>query len=268
VDFVAIDTGIAGDRLTIELARAFKLRRAHAAGLLTLTFAGMTKHAPDGHLGDLLDEQIEEWSHWHGKPGEFAAFLRVNLCDDNGLVTAWDRWNGKMIARANAAAERARDYREERRRERAQNANRMRTQTHTVCEPSVEPNQTKPNQTKPNTELPSSPSQKREGKPKGLEVEKVTWITPSVVAWEAVYGPGSCDIGQATRELAPLYAKGKGLAPEVIGKRLAFYLRQKGIEGDPTREQVQRANFRPSLRDFRLRHGAFDPTLPAFGEAA
>jgi hypothetical protein len=122
-----------------------------------------------------------------------------------------------------------------------------------------------------NNKLPSTPS------PNGGEsvagdvrdvAPKVTWITPSVVAWEAVYGPGSCDIGQATRELAPLYAKGKGLSPEVIGKRLAFYLRQKGIEGDPTREQVQRANFRPSLRDFRLRHGAFDPTLPAFGEAA
>jgi hypothetical protein len=266
VDFVAIDTGIAGDRLTIELARSFKLARSHAAGLLVLTFAGMAKHAADGDLGAVLDEQIEEWAYWTGKRGTYAAFVRRNLCDDTGLVTAWDRWNGKMIARAKADAARLREYREKKRLERIANADANGSRTRTETEPynsgNAVPNQTKPNQTKPNTRTTFS------GEPERAVVEKSTWITPSVVAWEAVYGPGSCDIGQATRELAPLYAKGKGLSPEVIGKRLAFYLRQKGIEGDPTREQVQRANFRPSLRDFRLRHGAFDPTLPAFGEAA
>ena len=89
---------------------------------------------------------------------------------------------------------------------------------------------------------------------------RVTWLTPAEQVWEARYGPGSFDLGQAMRELAKLYRKGNGLTPDEIARRLAWYLENKGSETVLPPEQLARRHFTPSLRDFRLRHGAFDPS--------
>lgn len=145
MEWVAIDVHIAGDAVTHRLADRFRLRVAEAAGLLALTFAGMVQHARDGSLADITDSQLEAWATWHGKKGQFAAFFREQLCDDTGTVRAWEEYNGRSIRRAEAAKERSRVWREQQdkeRTERTQNANRMHTQTHTVC-------RTRPDQTVP-----------------------------------------------------------------------------------------------------------------------
>lgn len=204
MDFVAIDTDIAGDRVTIELARALKVKRAHAAGLLVLTFAGMAKHAQDGCLDGVLDEQIEEWAYWHGRPGDYAAFVRANLCDANGLVTAWERWNGKMIARAKAERERLRQYREDR------SAQRARTRTVHVREPYANgtanpvPDLTRPDQTKPSTQTTAlSPMNPAKVAGRG------GW--PAAVAEQWTRSVGVIQPGRVGKDLAPfvrLYPSG------------------------------------------------------------
>jgi hypothetical protein len=108
VDFVAIDTRLGSDRVCVDLARDLRVPRAHAAGLLALVYAGMANHAPTGDLSCILDEQIEEWAYWHGKPGRLAPVIRRYLCDAQGLVRAWDRWNGAMIRKAKQDRERKR----------------------------------------------------------------------------------------------------------------------------------------------------------------
>lgn len=134
MEWVAIDVHIAGDAVTHRLAETFRLRVPEAAGLLALAFAGMAQHAQDGELADVTDSQIESWAMWHGKRGAFAAFFRAQLCDEHGCVRAWEKYNGRNIRRARAAADRSREWRDRRhaeRNERAENANGADTRTHT-----------------------------------------------------------------------------------------------------------------------------------------
>jgi len=128
MEWVAIDVHIAGDEITHRLAEAFRLRIAEAAGLLTLAFAGMAQHAQDGSLATKTDSQIEEWARWHGKRGAFAAFFRKQLGDEAGQVRAWEKYNGAAIREAKASKERAKKWREDKKREREANAEERRTE--------------------------------------------------------------------------------------------------------------------------------------------
>jgi len=98
----------------------------------------------------------------------------------------------------------------------------------------------------------------REGGPNGPS--KTTWLTPIGDAWEAVYGAGSFPYPQAARDLAPLH---KHHGSDEIARRLAWYLENKGSEAVLPPDQLARKHFTPSLKDFRLRFGAFDPSADA-----
>ncbi|MEX2182126.1 MAG: hypothetical protein WD771_08795 [Gemmatimonadaceae bacterium] len=88
-----------------------------------------------------------------------------------------------------------------------------------------------------------------------------TWLTPIGAVWESRYDRGSFPYGQAAAQLKPLLAAGH--SAEEIARRLDWYLSNKGSEHvEETREQFRRRNFTPSLKDFRLRFGKFDPSAP------
>jgi hypothetical protein len=138
MEWIALDVHIAGDPAVHRIASALKVRGAEVVGLLALTFAGMAQHAPTGEMADVPDTLLESWAHWEGKRGTFAAQFRAELCDETGLVTAWDKYNGRNIRRANASAERTRMWREKRETAHAEpspnahgNANGTHTSTHT-----------------------------------------------------------------------------------------------------------------------------------------
>lgn len=86
---------------------------------------------------------------------------------------------------------------------------------------------------------------------------RVTWLTPIGLAYEQVYGAGSFPYKQAASEFAPLH---KHHTSEEIARRLAWYLANKGSEQVLTADKLKARNFTPSLKDFRLRFGAFDPS--------
>lgn len=130
MEWVAVSVGIAKDPAVHRMAAALRVRVPEVVGLLTLTFAEMTTHAPDGQLGDVPDSLLEAWSGWHGKRGAFAALFRANLCDEDGLVLAWEKYNGAAIRRSQAARDRARAYRERQEQEKA-NGDSTHTQTGT-----------------------------------------------------------------------------------------------------------------------------------------
>jgi hypothetical protein len=114
MEWVAVAVNIARDPAVHRMAAAIRVRVPEIVGLLALTFAEMTQHAPDGQLADVPDTLLESWAGWHGRRGAFAAQFRAELCDDAGLVTAWERYNGAAIRRARAARERTRAWRKER----------------------------------------------------------------------------------------------------------------------------------------------------------
>jgi hypothetical protein len=134
MDWIAISVTIGGDPAVHRMAAVLKVRVAEIVGLLALTFAGMGQHAPTGQIAAVPDSLLEQWSTWHGKRGAFAAQFRAELCDDTGLVRAWEKYNGANIRRLGAARERARVWRETKERTttvREPNANGTHTRTHT-----------------------------------------------------------------------------------------------------------------------------------------
>lgn len=130
--WVAIDVNIASDPAVHRIAAALKIRVPEAVGLLALTFAGVGQHAPDGQLAAVPDSLLETWASWHGKRGAFAPLFRAELCDETGLITAWEKYNGANLRRLDAARERTRLWREEQAAIRAAKANGTHTRTHTA----------------------------------------------------------------------------------------------------------------------------------------
>ena len=90
----------------------------------------------------------------------------------------------------------------------------------------------------------------------------MTWLTPIGGAYEAVNGAGTFPWKQAASELAPLKAAGHTV--EQIARNLGWYLKVRGLDtADPDPEVIARTRFTPSLRDFRLRFGRFNPERAA-----
>jgi hypothetical protein len=130
--WVAISVSIAADPAVHRIAAALRVRVPEVVGFLTLTFAGIAQHAADGRVADVPDTLLEAWSGWHGKKGAFASQFRAELCDDDGVVTAWDRWNGANIRKAERAIERTRQWRTEREQKANVTHNGTHSTTHNV----------------------------------------------------------------------------------------------------------------------------------------
>lgn len=90
-------------------------------------------------MATVPDVVLEEWAMWRGKPGVFAAAFRSQLCDDAGTVRAWEKHNGAAIREADRTRERAREWREEKKRTpRERQANAVRKAYRTEGERSSE----------------------------------------------------------------------------------------------------------------------------------
>lgn len=199
MEWVAIDVHIAGDAVTHRLADRFRLRVAEAAGLLTLAFAGMAQHAQEGELADVTDSQIEAWAMWHGKRGAFAAFVREQLCDEDGTVRAWEKYNGANIREAKAARERMREYRAKKKaeRERLRSANGSQNGTANGTR-DVRHNMTGHDRTGHDLTEPLEGS--ASAPPRARRAPQPAWIPRFRERWEAVVGRTTP--GVLRRELA------------------------------------------------------------------
>ena len=113
MNWVAIDVGIASDPTTLKLADDLDISVPEAGGLLAFTFCGMMRHADDGDLSHISDVAVETWANWHGDRGRYAAWFRTNLCDDAGIVRAWEKYNGASVREAKASAERSKRRRKQ-----------------------------------------------------------------------------------------------------------------------------------------------------------
>lgn len=127
MNWIRVAVGIVHDPSIHALADAAGVSvpttTGHVVGLLTY----LPQHCRDGDLSGVADATIERWAMWTGKRGKFATAFRAHLCDSKGVVKAWEKHNGAAIREADRTKERAKEWREERKKaadERRENAKR------------------------------------------------------------------------------------------------------------------------------------------------
>lgn len=125
MNWIRVARSIPSDPIIGMIAAQLKIRDAEVVGLVVCVLCALPDHASTGDLSGVPDATIERWALWGGKGGRFAPVFRDHMCDDNGVVGAWEKYNGAPMRKAEAAAERARNWREQKK----PNATRTRSQS-------------------------------------------------------------------------------------------------------------------------------------------
>lgn len=112
MNWIRISVAIADDPRVHELAAALDLDIAHAVGLLVCLLRKFPEHAPKGEVGGVRDSLLELWALWQGKRGRFAAPFRTLFLSEAGVWIAWEKHNGKALAKLDRDRERIRLSRE------------------------------------------------------------------------------------------------------------------------------------------------------------
>lgn len=269
--FVAIDVSLGDNpkvrRFARELFGSNKLALAATAGCLTMLLGHCKISAPSGDITDVDDSLLEEWAHWPGKPGVFAAAFRARFAAD-GVLHDWDDWNGKLIGQQLANIKKCEDWRKKKAayrnggngsnggprtvRERfatgvengsqpvpERGPERFENSSRTANQPTIPTNQPPHTPTPPKKKLAAG----TEKPPAAAE----SWLVPVASAWEYVNGSGSFPWGQAGKLLKPLQRA--GLSGDEIGIRLGNYLACRW--GDKFN----------NLKDFADHHGQYSGKL-------
>lgn len=262
MDWLKLDAGIHGN--------AKIWRAATDAGLSVPSFIGhytgllchlARQESPDGHLASIPDSLLEHSMMWDGEPGALARVIRDHFEESNGCLAGWTERNGSAMKEAKADRERKRLERLRAKREKdnppdnpTDNPPESLPHERTDVRTDV---RTDENTTTTTLPAPRKPRASRASQDEG---EKVTWITPYEERWKKLGGPTSWDRGPALREFGAIR---KHYAEDEILRRLDWYFENKGSEAVLPPEQMERRNFVPTPRDFRLRFERFDPSAAA-----
>ena len=145
MNWIAVDCEIAEDPKTRAVCRLAAVPTNEGVGAVVRVFGKMRHKAKRGSLALFDSETINAWAGYHDAHPFAAAFV-AQFCDGKRKVISWMRYNGKMIAKGEKDVVRMRNYRKKKDLERQHgSANRSRTGTRTVHEPSRVPNPTQPN---------------------------------------------------------------------------------------------------------------------------
>jgi hypothetical protein len=108
LDYVAISPTIRKDPKIGAIALALGRESRWIAGCFPEFFGMVAEHAPDGSLGAIADATLDEWA---GEVQGFGAQVRKHLCGEDGVLTAWWRYNGSALAKLEADRARKRNSR-------------------------------------------------------------------------------------------------------------------------------------------------------------
>lgn len=111
MNWIRICVNIADDPAVGAIADACDIPLAEALGGVVAVLCKLPAHAEDGALAGIPDRTLEKWANWEHERGAFARAFREAMCDEGGVVKAWDRHNGSAIREAKAARERMRESR-------------------------------------------------------------------------------------------------------------------------------------------------------------
>jgi len=118
MNWIKIATNIGNDPKVIRIANALGVGTPHAVGHIVLMLTGVAGSQQDGDLSRVPDDAVEVWAQWHGKGkkrGAFAAAVRAQLCDSQGVIVAWDRHNGSAMRDNERNRLRQKEWRERKR---------------------------------------------------------------------------------------------------------------------------------------------------------
>lgn len=113
MNWIRIAVGIADDPDVHTLAERLGCRVAEAVGLLVSLLTRFPEHAPGGDLTQIPASLVERWAGWEGQRGAFDVAFRDTFLTD-GVWVAWDKHNGKALAKLIRDRERIREQRETR----------------------------------------------------------------------------------------------------------------------------------------------------------
>lgn len=274
-----------------DIHRDPKIWRAAAdLGVSVPTFVGhytavlghLARHGDEsGNLLDTPDAMLEHIAMWTGHAGSLSSIIRQHFQDADGTLHGWAKRNGVAIAQARRDAERKANERRAERERKAREREQQLVQgvspqdspqdipqdwrqsgagTHTQDVRDTQDVHDIPATTPTTTTSLPAPRKPRASRATSGEDEKTSWITPFENLWKKLGGPTSWDRGPALREFAAIR---KHYAEDEILRRLAWYFENKGSEAVLPREQMERRNFVPHPRDFRLRFERFDPSAAA-----
>lgn len=115
MNWIRVAVGIGRDPSLLRVAEALGVSVPLTTGSVVLVLTAMAEGCKNGDLSTVSDSTLEGWAMWRGKRGRFAAEIRAHLCDAQGVMRSWDKYNGQKLREMEADAERKRQWRAERR---------------------------------------------------------------------------------------------------------------------------------------------------------
>lgn len=116
MNWIRVAQQIGDDPRLDAMAVTCNVWMATVVGCVVCVLTKLPQHAEDGNVSDVSDAMLERWAQWQGKKGQFAAAFRAEMCNDDGIVRAWERYNGSAMREAKRSMDRSKAYREERKR--------------------------------------------------------------------------------------------------------------------------------------------------------
>lgn len=117
MNWIKIAVGIMRDPSIISVAEAAGVSVPTTTGHVVGVLTSLPEGARTGDLSGVADTTIERWADWRGKKGRFAEAFRRYLCTPEGFVRSWDKYNGAAMRESETTKERARKWREQRKKE-------------------------------------------------------------------------------------------------------------------------------------------------------
>lgn len=115
MNWIKVSTTIGDDPRIGRIADACESSTNEVLGAVVRILGKLSEHAADGDISNLPTSMLEQWGGWRGEPGLFGAAFRAELCNEHGVVRAWEKWNGAAQRQLSAARQRAANARQEKR---------------------------------------------------------------------------------------------------------------------------------------------------------
>ena len=111
MNWIRVAVSIGDDPDLHALAEGLGIRVAEAIGLVVGVLCKCPAHVPDGKFLDIPASLVERWAGWEGERGTFDREFRDAFLNAEGVWAAWDKHNGAAMRDAEAARQRAAEYR-------------------------------------------------------------------------------------------------------------------------------------------------------------
>jgi len=118
MNWIRIAANIGADPKVVLIGNVVGVGTPTAVGHIVLMLTGVGGSVPSGDLSNVPDDCIEVWAQWYGKGkkrGVFAGAVRAYLCNAEGVITAWDKYNGVAIRDNQRNKLRQKEWRERKR---------------------------------------------------------------------------------------------------------------------------------------------------------